>query len=156
MKEYIVLNGSDATYTNNRLSWNLAPNTYFTHMPQDGNVDIYMRLKGIRFTIATVDDDAVDGTCLIDTNLGIPNLHSTDNVSKIAIVETFLKSANGGTQYVSPAQIQSDISLKVSKFNTIALGVYYEEAYLNLSVNKENFNAIFEISYVDNLSKELM
>ena len=155
MKDYIVLNGADATYKNSRLEWNLSPNTYFSNMPQDGNIDVYMKLKGIRFRIPTLDDNAVDGTCLIDTNIGISNLHPTSGANTFAIVETYLKTETGGTQYVNPAQIQADINLKVSKFNSIQIGVYYEDAYLNVGTNKDNFNAILELSYVDNNNKEL-
>lgn len=155
MKDYIVLNGNEGSLvSNNRLQFNLAPH-YFPNLPQDGNADITMKLNSILFRIATVDNDAVDGTCIIDTNMGFGNMTSTDGVAVLGIAEVFMKTATGGTQYVSPVKLQNDIKLKISKFSTIQIGVYYEDAYLDLSENQANFTAILEIEYKDNSIKEL-
>jgi hypothetical protein len=155
-KDYIVLKGADALYTNSRLKWNLQPNAFYRNMSQDGHDDIYMKLVSINFRIPTADNNAVDGSCLIDTNLSFGNLSPTSGHAILSIVETYLHTSTGGTQYVSPKQPQHDIRLKVSKFGTIQLGVLYDGAYINVSSNQNNFTAVLEIEYRDNNLKELM
>ena len=154
-KDYIVLKGADATYTNSRLQWNIHPNAFYRNMSQDGHDDIYMKLVSINFRIATADNDAVDGSCLIDTNLSFGNLSPTSGNAIISIVETYLHKSNGNTQYVSPKQPQHDIILKASKFNTIQLGVKYDGGYMDVSENQANFTAVLEIEYRDKNIKEL-
>ena len=157
-KDYIVLKGADATYTNSRLQWNIQPNAFYRNMSQDGHDDIYMKLVSINFRIPTADNDAVDGSCLIDTNLSFGNLSPTSGSAIISIAETYLhtSSEEPPVQYVSPKQPQHDIRLKASKFNTIQLGVQYDGAYLDVSNNQANFTAVLEIEYRDNNIKELL
>ena len=123
---------------------------------KDGHDDIYMKLVSINFRIPTVGNDAVDGSCLIDTNLSFGNLSPTSGNAIISIVETYLHTSSGNIQYVSPKQPQHDIRLKASKFNTIQLGVKYDGVYMDLSENQANFTAVLEIEYRDNNIKELL
>ena len=155
-KDYIVLKGADATYTNSRLQWNIQPNAFYRNMSQDGHDDIYMKLVSINFRVATTDNNSVDGSCLIDTNLSFGNLSPTSGNAIISIVETYLHTSSGNIQYVSPKQPQHDIRLKASKFNTIQLGVKYDGVYMDLSENQANFTAVLEIEYRDNNIKELL
>ena len=156
-KDYIVLNGADATYTNSRLQWNLAPNTYFKNLAQDGHEDIYMKLKSINFTVEGTAD-SVAHSAMIDTNLKFQNMEQTSNNAVLGCVGIDIKQDSATDYYITPTNQLNGIELKTSKFNTIQVGVKYQNAYLDFSLNglQSWFTAVLEIEYRDNNLKELL
>jgi hypothetical protein len=154
-KDYIVLNGADATYTNSRLQWNIAPH-FFPNLAQDGHEDIYMTLKSITY-IADGDADSVAFSSIIDTNLKFSNMNTTSNSSILGIAGCSVRQDSGANYLVSNTTELSANTLKISKFNTIQIGVIYQNGYFDFSVNdmSDYFMAVLEIEYRDNNLKEL-
>ena len=154
-KDYIVLKGADATYTNSRLQWNIAPH-YFPNLAQDGHEDMYMKLLAIDFT-AQGTADSITHSAVIDTNLKFQNQTSTV-ASAIGIVGMELKQDTGLDWFVSPTSQLTSMPLKVSKFNSIQIWLKYQNEYLDVTASglQSWFTAIIEIEYRDNNIKELL
>jgi hypothetical protein len=152
-KDYIVLNGADATYTNSRLQWNIAPH-FFPNLAQDGHEDLYMKLNSITF-VADGDADSVASSAVIDTNINFQNMTGTSAKTILGIVGCDIRQDSADAYYVSSTNVLSATSLKISKFNKIQVGILHQTVYLDLSVLKDYFHAVLEIEYRDNSIKEL-
>jgi hypothetical protein len=155
MKDYIVLKGADAIFnaSTNRLQWNNIDNRFFPNYANsgvpDGNVDMFMKLNAIRFAVG-VDNDDISTAIEIDTDLNFNNMVPTSSSSLLGIVYCNYDTDGAGHIFLKPVSIMSDTQLKISRFNSIQIGLIQMNTYLETDANKGMFTAVLEIEYIRN------
>lgn len=153
MKDYIVLNGTDASVEGNYLAWNIPPD-YFKHW--EHNDDVYIKLSGCTFigpstsagSSLTLSQAVIEG----DT-ISTQNQTNTAGKTLFAIQPvTFQGDENGGTVFANNAP-HSAPQYKTDRFQKIRLGVnnFDLEGLMVISDYKSLFVAVFEIEYVKHL-----
>jgi hypothetical protein len=155
MKDYIVLKGADAIFnaSTNRLQWNNIDNRFFPNYANsgvpDGNVDMFMKLNAIRFAVG-VDNDDISTAIEIDTDLNFNNMVPTSSSSLLGIVFCNYDNNNANAVFLKPSSIMSDIQLKISRFNSIQIGLIQMDAYLQMDNLRALFTVVLEIEYIRN------
>jgi len=157
MKDYIVLKGADAVWNagTERLQWNNISDRYFPNFlangVPDGQVDIFMKLHTCTF----ITDDLTDplsGAVTIDTNLNFNNMVPTNGSSILGSVECVsnISVEFPGSYFLTSLNNITSMELKISRFNSIQIGIIGLGKYFNISSLKDFATFVLEIEYIRN------
>ena len=145
VKDYIVLDGNNATYSSPYLYWNI-PTSYFKNWQRDD--DILIRLNSIQFTFDTgITTNNYQGMAIIETNIVGENYSNSSNKNILG-----LQSGLYDTQYITPYyNIRNPVQIRTNRFNRIGIAINYNNtnAYANLETDKNLFIAILQIDYLN-------
>lgn len=141
-KDYIVLNGVDATMVGDVAQWNLGPHYFRNWMHNDRLV---VSLVSCGFVAQTVADSAsVMARVICNINSG--NITSTSNTSLLGVVEA-IGDTVGGQNYLSGGEVQGKIGLECERFHFISCLIQIGNTVLDVSTDSSSLLFVLEVEY---------
>lgn len=144
--DYIVLDGNNSNAVDDYLEWQI-PNYYFRNMKQNEKLEISLIKSIFVATTAQLPLSGVLESCEIVSDINFKNQNNTGSVNVLTVYDVLYLPES--TYFVPQNVTSNPLYLECVPFSSIKIGVIYDNAYADLSTDKNKVRFILALKYTE-------